>query len=829
MSFPRFLVLSASTLGVLVWALGAPRMGLGQNAVRSTSELLKSEPFDEITLIDRTTLRVEPISPRPLPPYDPAKDKSKEKDADAKPRKGKRERDPDIPFEGNIQLPGEKPRPVPKKKGAAAAAEEEPQINEITIHLLEGETRDFTLRRASIQKITYFEDMLLTEAERLIQVRDFARAFECCLRVQERNPGWKGLDDRINHLLFAEGSEALINNDGERGMRLLRELLGRKPDYPGLADKIAASYGDRISRALGLGLYMKGRRILHELDGLAPNHQVVRDVTNKYVGLAKGWVAKAEKLKGPERLDALSEALRIWPKLDGADRLYTESFVEVPTLDVGVDDTSGLVGPWVRSPADERLARLLFVPILARDDDDGTQGKIPAQLAESMTSGDLGKRLNVKLRSNFKWSDGSRPASAIDVARTLTDRTEPSSPLYNARWADLLEKIDTPEEFRVEIRLTRPFLKPGSWLLGPVGPAHAGFDGRVATLDQGRQLVGDGPFGYVTSSPGRLELHLAGGASAANDAKVRRIREFRQPTGKAAIGALIRGEVTLIDHVPPDRVPGLAQNPEIKIGKFSRPSVHLIALDGRNPALRKRELRRGISYAVNRKVLLEETILKRPPDAGNAVSDGPFAKGNYADAPEVKPLAYDPFLARMLVAAAQKELGGQQIRLTFAYPAIPEAQAVVPKIVEALKIAGLDIVLAERPESELEADIRAGKRFDLAYRATRCEEPILEVGPILCPCYDAAASADPLAAIASSTIRWLLLQLERAPDFPTAKGIAIQIDRECATELPAIPLWQVDTHYAWRTRLKGPAEVADRLYQGIETWEIEPWFAKDPW
>ena len=45
--------------------------------------------------------------------------------------------------------------------------------------------------------------------------------------------------------------------------------------------------------------------------------------------------------------------------------------------------------------------------------------------------------------------------------------------------------------------------------------------------------------------------------------------------------------------------------------------------------------------------------------------------------------------------------------------------------------------------------------------------------------------------------------------------------------LPVLPLWQLEDHYAWRTRLEGPAEVADRLYQGIETWKIAPWFARD--
>ena len=75
----------------------------------------------------------------------------------------------------------------------------------------------------------------------------------------------------------------------------------------------------------------------------------------------------------------------------------------------------------------------------------------------------------------------------------------------------------------------------------------------------------------------------------------------------------------------------------------------------------------------------------------------------------------------------------------------------------------------------------------------------------------------------------LLLQLERAPEWPTAKGLALEIDRECRDELPILPLWQLEDHYAWRTRLEGPAHVMDHLYQGIETWRIEPWFARDAW
>ena len=42
-----------------------------------TSEVLRSMPFDRITLVDGTVLIVDPVSPRPLPPIDPAKTRSR--------------------------------------------------------------------------------------------------------------------------------------------------------------------------------------------------------------------------------------------------------------------------------------------------------------------------------------------------------------------------------------------------------------------------------------------------------------------------------------------------------------------------------------------------------------------------------------------------------------------------------------------------------------------------------------------------------------------------------------------------------------------------------
>jgi peptide/nickel transport system substrate-binding protein len=835
-----------------------------QGAPKTTDELLRAAPFDRVTLIDGTVLIVDPVSPRPLPTPDPAKEREKRR---------QREKMDAIPFEGNIQ--------VGKKTEIAMPNEKKPvdpnglEEDEVKLHLLEGGPReivDFKTKRASIKKVDYFEDLLLQECDRLVSLHEYTKAFECCLRVQMRNPGWNGLFDRVNRLLYMEGGKALIDGDGERGLRLLRELLARKRDYEGLLDQIGEAYGKRIERALSLGMYPRGRRVLHELTEVVPEHILVKQMRALFIKKATERVQASESSPPPERLDALTEALRIWPALEGAESLYTKAFLAEPTLEVAVNDVSSPVGPWIRTPADQRISRLLYRPILASDDDAARQGKKPGQLAAGIESSELGRRVVLKIRPGFHWSDGSRPVSAIDVGRDLIDRTDPHSLRFDARWANLLDRVEVVDETKLELRLNHSPLKGGMWLLGPVGPAHAGFDGRVTSMGRDRPLVTDGLFTCTLAGTDRVELRLredvAPGASLAaaklsepaaevkfagvlasekspasgrpdgpaqavkapeKSAAIKRIREIRYPSGQSAVGALRRGDVSLIEHVPPDLVMGLSASPGIKVAAYANPVIHLLALDGRNPMLRSRSLRRGLSYALDRKGLLEDYLIKREAQGADAVADGPFPKGCYADATGVKPLEGEMWLAKMLVAAARKEMNNARIKLNFEYPSIPEVRAIVPRIADAFHDAGVEIVPIELPPSQLEGELRAGRRFDLAYRVLECREPVLEAGVILCPGYDSPPEADALASIASKEMLWLLLQLERASEWTTARALAQQIDREARDELPIIPLWQVADHYAWRERLKGPVKGALDLYQDVQTWEIVPWIAKDSW
>jgi peptide/nickel transport system substrate-binding protein len=803
----------AATL-LAAWVPGRTLWGQQGQGYVIDADLLKSAPYDQITLIDGVVVKVEPVSPRPLPPYDPKLDKGA--------AVTKRTRD----FrEGNVFLPGKEP----KKK------DEVEQVNEITIHRLDVDPIDFRLRRAHIKRLEYFEDLLVAEAERLVLARDYVRAFEHLLLVKQRNPKWAGLEEATETLLYEEATTALdLDNDVDRGLRLLRELYERRPKYPRLADRLALAYGGRITKAFDAGAYRDARRLLHELQTLAPQHRIVIQARSQFVTKATELVERAEKAEGPERLDLLAAALRVWPDLEGAGAKFREAFSAVTTLDVGVVDVAHPLGPWLRTPADARATRLAYYPVLARDDEEAARGRLPGQLATDLQKADLGRQLQLSLRFGPTWSDGARAVTAIDVVRSLTDRAKPSSPCFNARWAENLERVEAPDERTVVIRLVRAPLKPEAWLLGPLGPAHTGRDGQAVAHDGARRPVTDGSYTWAEGNRQHVTFFAReAGTSPGDMPKIRRVRETRITGGPESVGALLRGEITLLEHVPPDQVKSLTAQDGVQVGRYTRPEMHQIALDGRSFALRNRTLRRGLSYALDRKTYLEETILRRAVDEANGPSDGIFPRDSYANAPGVDPLPYDPSLARMLIAAGVKELGGDGVKLTLEYPARPEPRAIVRRLIEDFDLVtrgtGLKITALERPESELEEELHAGRPFDMAYRVVRCTEPITDVGPMLCPAYDAPPSQDGLATIASPRMLQLLLALEQSPDWPSARALVAQIDREVRDELPVIPLWQLQEHYAWRTRLKGPKDKSDHLYHEIDRWEIEAWYAKDPW
>ena len=98
-------------------------------AAPPTTDLLRSPPFDRITLTDGTVLIVDPVSPRPLPTPDPSKTKKSQK---ARLSGTKTE----VPLGGNIGLPGEPSKFKTPQQEKEEEVDEDEGNRKVKIHLL---------------------------------------------------------------------------------------------------------------------------------------------------------------------------------------------------------------------------------------------------------------------------------------------------------------------------------------------------------------------------------------------------------------------------------------------------------------------------------------------------------------------------------------------------------------------------------------------------------------------------------------------------------------------------------------------------------------------
>src|SRR5207302_1273609 len=146
-----------------------------------------------VTLNNGTVLNVEPLVPRPLPPYD--QKKAKAQALKRKQEKGK------PPEEGNIALPGKES----KFRPADATDEDDDPLAKLTIHLLEGE-------------------------------------------LHARQPDYPGLADELATAYGARINSAFEVGAYARGRQILHDLEGLAPDH----DQTKQARERFIARARGL-------------------------------------------------------------------------------------------------------------------------------------------------------------------------------------------------------------------------------------------------------------------------------------------------------------------------------------------------------------------------------------------------------------------------------------------------------------------------------------------------------------------------------------------------------------------------------------------------
>ncbi len=266
-----------------------------------------------------------------------------------------------------------------------------------------------------------------------------------------------------------------------------------------------------------------------------------------------------------------------------------------------------------------------------------------------------------KLRRGVKFQDGT-PFTADDVLFTFERAPNvPNSPsgfgLYIK--GKKLVKVDD-HTFRITTESPYPLTPHDLARFGIVSRKN-GDGATTADYNAGKATIGTGPYKFVEWMRGDRMVLEANPDYWGGKAKWDKVTLKPIKAGPSRIAALLNGDVDVIDNVPTVDVASLRKNPNLVVSQG--PSNRIIFLnvdsnrditpnvttnDGKpmfpNP-LRKWEVRKAISMAIDRKAIQERVMEGLSVPTGQLVTDGFFAYD-----PNLKVEPYDPEGAKKLLA-----------------------------------------------------------------------------------------------------------------------------------------------------------------------------------
>ncbi len=267
-----------------------------------------------------------------------------------------------------------------------------------------------------------------------------------------------------------------------------------------------------------------------------------------------------------------------------------------------------------------------------------------------------------KLRQGVVFHDGS-PFTADDVVFTAKRAQDvPNSPSSFGTYlkGKSFKKID---DFTIQVSTERPYpLMPNDLAQINIVSKKAGMGATTEDYNSGKAAIGTGPFKFVEWVPGdRLVLERNddywGNKPEWSKVIIKPIR-----SGPARVAAVLAGDVDFIDSVPTTDIARLKADPNVTLSQgvsnrviylhldhFRDDSPFVKAVGGgaiKNP-LRDIRVRKAISKAINRPVIVERVMEGVAIQAGQLLPEGFFAIS-----PNLKPEPYDPAAAKQLLADA---------------------------------------------------------------------------------------------------------------------------------------------------------------------------------
>ena len=318
----------------------------------------------------------------------------------------------------------------------------------------------------------------------------------------------------------------------------------------------------------------------------------------------------------------------------------------------------------------------------------GWDGTPTFRIAESATLSEDGSQMTLRLRSNVKFHNGE-PVTA-EAARAL---------LQSALIGKSIARVTADDELTLTLTLVQPF----GFKVEDLSTAYLS--------DEKRPELRTGPFKIVSSDPPVLEKF---GDYHQGSALVKRVTIKRYSSQRAALTAMMRGEVNFLHEVSREAIDFLQAGGDFQAYPLLRPYVIPLVFNLRHPVLAKREVRVALNEAIDR-----EEVVRNGMRGHGEVAEGPFWPFHWAYTRGRYPSPYNPEAAKVrldaagyLVRPARENEPPSRFRFTCLVPGGDARFERIALVVQRqLSAVGVDMDLRPATQQEVDRSIR-GRDFD---------------------------------------------------------------------------------------------------------------------
>ena len=420
--------------------------------------------------------------------------------------------------------------------------------------------------------------------------------------------------------------------------------------------------------------------------------------------------------------------------------------------------------------------------------------------------------------------------SAFQLAWRLRSCANRRSEFYSETWHKIFDTVEIQSDTRVVVSLKRPFVRPEALMQIPYPASQS--DPNADASDP--MITQNGLFKLVSNEEqfsffGANESYLN-----SDGAKHPVVIEQFFKTDSDAVDALLKGEVDVVDRIPPADYQRLKDVETIQVRPYVIPTVHLLVPKIRGNLEKSYRFRNALSTAIDRDAIVSEVITNGQGIDGCGPLSGPFPLGgddndqiSYGYDLRVKPFRHNERMAMALTEIAirqekpKKDLDQQSLdnvdksdkgrsTLVLAHQNSSLVSNCAAAIARSWNAAGIPTTLRALPPG---VTYPKDSQWDVLYTELFIEEPVVDAIRML--------GHNGFAEQISAPVEQSLRALVTSQTWQGACMALRNIHRQISVDLSVIPLYQVKEHFAFRDNVYDVGRDLVHLYQFVHRWKVE--------